>query len=114
MQKNNLLSGEDAFRLNDTYGFPIDLTKEILAERGMAVAEDIFYRLMKEQKERARAARKNAGADAWAGEEDILEDLPETAFVGYQTLETTAKVLAIVKTENVFLLRKKETVSLSY
>ena len=50
MQKNNLLSGEDAFRLNDTYGFPIDLTKEILAERGMAVAEDIFYRLMKEQK----------------------------------------------------------------
>ena len=59
--ENNLLSGEDAFRLNDTYGFPIDLTKEILAERGMAVAEDIFYRLMKEQKERARAARKNAG-----------------------------------------------------
>lgn len=95
--ENNLLSGEDAFRLNDTYGFPIDLTKEILAERGMAVAEDIFYRLMKEQKERARAARKNAGADAWAGEEDILDDLPETAFVGYTTLETTAKVLAIVK-----------------
>ena len=105
--ENNLLSGEDAFRLNDTYGFPIDLTKEILAERGMAVAEDIFYRLMKEQKERARAARKNAGADAWAGEEDILDDLPETAFVGYTTLETTAKVLAIVKNGNVFSSAKE-------
>ena len=69
---------------------------------------------MKEQKERARAARKNAGADAWAGEEDILDDLPETAFVGYTTLETTAKVLAIVKTENVFLLQKKVIMLLSY
>ncbi len=56
--ENNLLSGEDAFRLNDTYGFPIDLTKEILAERGMAVAEDIFYRLMKEQKRTCPCCQK--------------------------------------------------------
>lgn len=87
-----MLSGEDAFRLNDTYGFPIDLTKEILAERGMAVAEDIFYRLMKEQKERARAARKKCRCQMHGqAEEDILDDLPETAFVGYTTLEQRQK-----------------------
>ena len=91
------LSGEDAFRLNDTYGFPIDLTKEILSERGMSVDEETFHKLMKEQKDRARAARKNAGADAWTGQADILEDIEETQFVGYNTLETAAKVLAIIK-----------------
>ena len=95
--ESTLLSGEDAFRLNDTYGFPLDLTKEILAERGMAVAEDIFYRLMKEQKERARAARKNAGADAWVGDGDILDGLASTEFIGYTAMQSEAKVLAIVK-----------------
>ena len=95
--ESNLLSGEDAFRLNDTYGFPIDLTKEILAERGMQVAEDMFYRLMQAQKERARAARKNAGEDAWAGDNGLLDDLPQTEFVGYTTLQADAQVLAIVK-----------------
>lgn len=95
--KDTCLSGEDAFRLSDTYGFPIDLTKEIVAERGMTVDEETFRSLMKEQKERARAARKNAGADAWAGASDSLEGLAETKFVGYETTETSAKVLAIVK-----------------
>ncbi|HEX3016325.1 MAG TPA: alanine--tRNA ligase [Caproicibacter sp.] len=89
--------GADAFRLSDTYGFPIDLTKEIVAERGLTVDEEEFGKLMREQRERARAARKNAGADAWAGESDILEDVPETKFLGYETMETSAKVLAIVK-----------------
>ena len=56
----NVLSGEDAFRLNDTFGFPLDLTKEIIAERGMRVDEEEFQRLLLEQRERARAARKNA------------------------------------------------------
>ncbi len=94
---NKVFSGADAFRLNDTYGFPIDLTKEILAERGMTVDEEEFQRLMREQRERARAARKNAGADAWEGESDLLENVPETAFLGYGQMETAAKVLAIIR-----------------
>lgn len=59
-----VLSGEDAFKLNDTYGFPIDLTKEILSEKGIKVDVERFRELMKEQKKRSRDARKNAGADA--------------------------------------------------
>ncbi|MGX8701047.1 alanine--tRNA ligase [Caproiciproducens sp.] len=94
---NKVFSGADAFRLNDTYGFPIDLTKEILAERGMTVDEEEFQRLMREQRERARAARKNAGADAWEGESDLLENVPETGFLGYGQMETAAKVLAIIR-----------------
>jgi alanyl-tRNA synthetase len=89
--------GEDAFRLSDTYGFPIDLTKEIVAERGLTVDEEEFGRLMREQRERARAARKNAGADAWAGESNVLDGVPETEFLGYEALEAEAKVLAIVR-----------------
>ena len=61
-----ILSGEDAFLLSDTFGFPIDLTKEILAEKGMAVDEERFRALVLKQRETARASRKNAGADAWA------------------------------------------------
>ncbi|MVB11591.1 Alanine--tRNA ligase [Caprobacter fermentans] len=92
-----VFSGAEAFLLSDTYGFPIDLTKEIAAERGLSVDEEEFARLMKEQKERARAARKNAGADAWAGENDQLEGIPETDFVGYGTMKTEGRVLAILK-----------------
>ena len=92
-----VFSGEDAFRLNDTYGFPIDLTKEIVAERGMTVDEEEFKRLMLEQRERARAARKNAGADAWEGERALLDGVPETEFLGYKQFDTAAKVLAIIK-----------------
>ncbi len=95
--KDKVFSGADAFRLNDTYGFPLDLTKEIVAERGMTVDEEEFRRLMLEQRERARAARKNAGADAWEGESDLLEGVPETEFLGYHQYETKAKVLAIIK-----------------
>ena len=95
--EGNVFSGEDAFLLSDTYGFPIDLTKEIAAERGMTVDEDRFHELMKEQKERARLARKNAGADAWAGETDLLEGLDKTDFVGYTDLKAEAKVLALIK-----------------
>ena len=89
--------GEDAFRLSDTYGFPVDLTKEIVAERGLTVDEKEFGRLMLEQRERARAARKNAGADAWAGESDVLDGVPETEFLGYTETEADAKVLAVVR-----------------
>ncbi|QAT49576.1 alanine--tRNA ligase [Caproiciproducens sp. NJN-50] len=93
---SKVFSGAEAFLLSDTYGFPIDLTKEIAAERGLAVDEEEFARLMSEQKERARAARKNAGADAWAGENNALDGVPETVFAGYKTMETEGRVLAIL------------------
>ncbi len=91
------LSGEDAFKLNDTYGFPIDLTKEILFEKGMNVNEVRFKELMHEQKKRAKAARKNAGADAWVNETTDLSDINETEFIGYSKVKTEAKLLAIIK-----------------
>ena len=91
------ISGEDAFKLNDTYGFPIDLTREILEEKGMAVDVDRFYELLKEQKKRSRDARKNAGADAWISDNTDLSDLAKTEFIGYTQLAGDAKVIAIVK-----------------
>ena len=90
------LSGEDAFKLYDTFGFPIDLTREILAERGIDVDEEQFNRLMLEQRERARASRKAATAEAWAGSKSILEEMQATEFKGYEVLTTDSKVLAIV------------------
>lgn len=91
------LSGEDAFKLNDTYGFPIDLTKEILSEQGISVDVDRFYELLKEQKKRSRDARKNAGADAWISDATDLSDIAKTEFLGYADLNCNSKVLAIVK-----------------
>jgi len=96
-ENKKVFSGKDTFLLNDTYGFPIDLTKEIVAEHGMAVDEEEFKRLMLEQRDRARAARKNAGADAWAGENAVLDDVKATEFIGYKELNAEAKVLAILK-----------------
>ncbi len=93
----NTLSGEDAFKLNDTYGFPIDLTKEILSEKNIKVDTDRFYELLKEQKKRSRDARKNAGADAWISDATDLSDVAHTDFVGYKELSCTSRVVAIVK-----------------
>ena len=92
-----MFSGADAFRLSDTYGFPIDLTKEIVAERGLSVDEKTFRKLMDAQRTRARAARQNAGADAWKGAGSLLGGVPETKFLGYDALKTPAKVLAVLK-----------------
>lgn len=95
--ENSMFSGEQAFLLNDTYGFPLDLTKEILSERHMAVDEKRFMELMREQRERARNARKDAGADAWKGEGDAADGLNETVFTGYESLCEDTKVIAIIK-----------------
>lgn len=92
-----VLSGEDAFKLNDTYGFPIDLTQEILSERGMKVDLERFQELLKEQKNRSRAKRKNAGADAWISDTTDFSDLSATIFTGYTEFETEASVLAIIR-----------------
>ena len=91
------LSGEDAFKLNDTFGFPIDLTREILAEKGIKVDVDRFHELMMLQKQRSRKARKNAGADAWVSDSIDLNDIAATQFVGYTDFESESTVLAIVK-----------------
>lgn len=91
------LSGEDAFKLYDTYGFPLDLTMDILEEKGIRVDEETFHHLMKEQRERARASRKAATAEAWAGTKSVLADYPATVFTGYGETETAGKVLAIVR-----------------
>ncbi|MDE7390679.1 MAG: alanine--tRNA ligase [Lachnospiraceae bacterium] len=95
-----VISGEDAFKLNDTYGFPIDLTKEIAAESGIDVDEERFKELLQEQKKRARDARKNAGADAWISDATDLSGVEKTEFLGYTMLSNEAKVAAIVKDGN--------------
>ena len=91
------LSGEDSFKLHDTFGFPIDLTREILEEKGISVDIDRFYELLAEQKKRSRDMRKNAGADAWISESTDLSDIAKTEFIGYCENETQAEILAIVK-----------------
>ena len=89
-------SGGDAFKLYDTYGFPIDLTIEMVQEQGMAVNVDAFKALMEEQKIRARKAREALGDLGWAGVE-FGKEVPETQFVGYDhTAIDDAKVVAIV------------------
>ena len=93
-----LLSGDDSFRLYDTYGFPVDLTREIAEEAGLELDDERFAELMKEQRERARAARANISG--WAGtDKTALADLPATEFVGYTETEADAKVLAILTEE---------------
>ena len=93
---SNTLSGEDAFKLYDTYGFPIDLTKDILAEKGMSVDEDKFKELMNEQREKARNARKTSDGESWKSDGIAFENIPATAFLGYTDDTCTATVLDIV------------------
>ena len=90
-----LLSGMDAFKLNDTFGFPLDLTKEIAAEQGLEIDEDGFHAEMKKQKERARAERLKKNISGWS--EDLfgaLEAEP-TVFTGYDTLTDKGAVVAL-------------------
>ena len=89
-----VFSGADAFKLYDTYGFPLDLTKEMAADVGMNVDEAGFQSLMQEQRERARAARSK-DETAWAGLDLGLDNVP-TLFTGYSSLCSDGKILAIV------------------
>ena len=91
----NTFSGADAFKLYDTYGFPIDLTREMSADEGMSVDEDGFKKLMEEQRVRARKAREALGDLGWAGV-SFGKEIPDTVFVGYEQPRAEAKVLAIV------------------
>ena len=98
-----VMSGEKSFRLYDTYGFPVDLTKEILAEEGMEIDEDSFAAEMKAQKERARSAR--AKSNYMGAAETVYNELPvelETAFAGYDVYDVAnAKIVALVANEAV-------------
>ena len=87
-------SGADAFKLYDTYGFPIDLTLEMVADEDMTLNQKEFAQLMQEQKARAREARKALGDLAWAGIDLGLDNTP-TAFVGYERFNCDARVLAV-------------------
>ena len=92
----NTFSGADAFKLYDTYGFPIDLTLEMVEEQGMKLDEAEFHKQMDEQRQRARKAREALGDLGWAGVE-FGKDVPETQFVGYDhTAIDDAKVVALV------------------
>ena len=94
--ESDVLSGADAFKLQDTFGFPIDLTKEILAEKGMSVDEEEFGRISEERRKATRAARKDAGAEAWKGTATVLKDIPETAAECYEKTESESEISAIV------------------
>ena len=87
-------SGADAFKLYDTYGFPIDLTLEMVADEDMTLNQKEFAQLMQEQKARAREARKALGDLAWAGIDLGLDNTP-TTFVGYERFNCDARVLAV-------------------
>ncbi len=101
--KNNnhkVLSGDKAFKLYDTYGFPVELTEEILEEEGISIDKEGFNKEMKEQRERARSAREETN---YMGSEDtILNKIDlniNTDFEGYDKLEVKSKVAVIIKDE---------------
>ncbi len=96
MEKNTIFSGNDAFKLYDTYGFPIDLTREILAERGIEIDEEGFNREMEAQRQRARANAKMTEVGWEDTIADALSNVAPTDFVGYDSLESEAKIIAIV------------------
>ncbi len=93
--KERVLSGVEAFKLNDTFGFPFDLTKEILEEHNIGIDEDGFRALLKEQADRAREARKKNNNVSWADDLFQTLDVEATVFEGYTTLTTDSTVLAM-------------------
>ncbi len=95
-KNGGMLSGEDAFKLYDTYGFPIDLTVDILAEKGMTVDEEKFKALMNEQRQKARDARKASDGESWKSNDLTFENIDATEFLGYTDNKCDAKVLDIV------------------
>ena len=97
-----VLSGDKAFKLYDTYGFPLDLTEEILEEQGFGIDEEGFHKEMEEQRQRARADRGAMEDEGW--KEDPLSTLDESVastFDGYKNLNVSGKVTAIVKEDEI-------------
>ncbi len=96
MKSGGTLSGEDAFKLYDTYGFPLDLTKDILSEHGMDVDEEGFNALMLKQRELARSSRKAEDGESWSSNDLSFEGIGKTDFLGYTVDACEAKILDIV------------------
>ncbi|MEE0839695.1 MAG: alanine--tRNA ligase [Acutalibacteraceae bacterium] len=95
-KNGGVVSGEDAFRLYDTYGFPLDLTKDILSEKNMSVDEDTFNELMQQQRQKAREGRKESDAESWKSDGISFDAIDDTAFVGYTDEVCSSKIAAIV------------------
>ena len=97
-ENRSSLSGADVFRLHDTYGFPLDLTREIAAEQGLAIDETGFRSEMDRQKEMARKALREKAGSAWAQAElpESVRHLPATVFTGYDQLDDQGQILAIL------------------
>lgn len=94
--KKKVLDGENAFKLYDTYGFPVELTEEILSENGFELDKDAFAAIMEEHRKMAREARLKTGSSGWK-DENFSIDVPKTVFTGYESLtEDDAEVLAII------------------
>lgn len=94
--KDNVLSGEDAFKLQDTFGFPIDLTKEIVAENNMTVDEDKFKALVEEARMKAKSVKRDGAETDWRNNGVSFKDIAKTEFTGYTENNTNATVTAIV------------------
>ncbi len=94
--KSKELNAEDAFKLQDTFGFPIDLTKEILEEKGMTVDEEKFKELVLVQRKRSRDAHKGAGAEGWNDTGVVTKGLDKTDFNGYSSYEAEGKIIAFI------------------
>jgi len=97
-KKETVFAGEDAFKLYDTYGFPVDLTLEMAQEESMLVEQERFQALMEAQRQRARKAREALGDLGWAGIE-FGKDMPATQFTGYDCERSETKILAVVAGE---------------
>lgn len=92
-----IFSGDDAFKLNDTFGVPIDLIKDVLKERNMTVDEERFKELLEQQKKRAKEARTKSDNDAWLSNNIDFSDIAKTEFVGYEKLISDGKIVALAK-----------------
>src|SRR6056297_1495173 len=104
------LSGQKAFRLYDTFGFPLDLTKDVLKENSLSIDEEGFQKEMNKQKRRAREAREEVGFGSTKEDQllkDIAGEIDKTDFVGYKHMSNQARILKIIKDDN-FVDRIKE------
>lgn len=97
-EKGNILSGEIAFKLYDTYGFPLDLTKEILEENNLRVDEIAFNNEMEKQRERARKAREEGDNQAWSKDSTLeIDSTLKTEFVGYTNIDFKGNIIGVLK-----------------
>ena len=96
---SDTISGDKVFKLSDTYGFPIDLTREIAEENSLKIDEKGYYACLEEQKTRARKARGNVSG--WIGNmKSLFSDIPETIFKGYETLNYDSDIVALIDSES--------------